>query len=118
VAKESDDSFFDMDCDAVAIMVILRRRNDRAQRRFTELTDPLQRLPDLTRFPVELMLITHVLVTTAAAPPEIGAMRGYALGRRFRHLDEFSLGEGFFFPDNARRNPLTLDCDRDEGGLA
>jgi hypothetical protein len=24
VAKESDDSFFDMDCDAVAILVILR----------------------------------------------------------------------------------------------
>jgi len=48
VAKESDDSFFDMDCDAVAIMVILRRRNDRTQRRFTEFTDALQSLPDLT----------------------------------------------------------------------
>src|SRR4030095_3414052 len=64
------------------------------------------------------MLITHVLVTTAAAPPEIGAMRGYALGRRFRHLDEFSLGEGFFFPDHARRNLLALDCERDEDCFA
>ena len=80
VAEKSDDAVLDMDGDAVAIFVILGRRNDRTQRRFAEFADALQGLPDLARFPMELMLVTHVLVTAAAAPREIRAWRRDALG--------------------------------------
>ena len=60
------------------------------------------------------MLVTHVLVATAAAPPEIGALRADPLGRRFCHPNELSLGKGFFLPNDSRRDPLTLDGERDE----
>src|SRR6478735_1805433 len=60
------------------------------------------------------MLVTHVLVTTATAPPKIGALRADPLGRRFCHPNELSLGKGSFFPNDAHRDPLTLDGERDE----
>src|SRR6478735_7986778 len=64
------------------------------------------------------MLVTHVLVTTATAPPEIGALRADPLGRRFCHPNELSLGKGSFLPNDAPRDPLTLDGERDEDCFA
>ena len=45
MAEKSDDAVLDVDRDSVAIFVIVRRRDDRAQWRFTEFSDALQGLP-------------------------------------------------------------------------
>ena len=93
MAEKSDDAVFDMDGDAIAVFVVVRRGNDRAQWRFAEFPDALQSLRDLTRFPMELMLVAHVLVAAAAAPSKIGAGWRHTLGGRLQDGDQLRFGE-------------------------
>ena len=64
------------------------------------------------------MLVADVLVTTAAASPEVGTFGCNALRRRIDHFDQFRFGELFFLADDFRRNALTVDRKRNEDGLA
>ena len=118
VPEKTDDAVLDVDRDAVAIFVLLRRRNDWTQGRLAKFSDAPQRLLDLTRFPVQLMLVAHVLIAASAAAPEIGTARRCALRRGFEHPDEFCLRERFLFPNDSGRDPLALDRERNKDRLA
>ncbi len=118
VAEKSDDPVFDVHRNAVAIFVVERRGDDRAQRRLAEFSDALQGLRDLARFPVQLMLVAHVLVTASAASAKVRARRRSALRGCLQHRNELRFGERFFFAHDPRRDSLALDRERNEDRLA
>ena len=115
---EPDDAVLDMDGDAVAIFVIERRRHDRSQGRLAEFADALEGLFHLARFPVELVLVLHVLVTAPAAAPEIRTARLNPMRRGFPHPHEFGLGEGFFLSHDLSGDVFAFDRERNEDRLA
>ena len=118
VPEKTDDAVLDVDRDPVAIFVRLRRWNDRAQGRLAKFSDAPQRLFDLARFPVQLMLVAHVLIAASAAAPEIGTARCRALRRGCEHLDEFCFRERFLFPNDPGGDPLALDRKWNKNRLA
>src|SRR5881409_3142685 len=116
--EKADHAFLRMHSYAVAISILLRRRNDWSHRNVLEFADPLKSVTNLPPFDRKLMFVAHVLVSASAASAKIGTMWFYTMRRTFLNLDQFRFGELLFFAYDFGRNELALDGVRNKDGLA
>src|SRR6266853_2075241 len=103
---------------AVAISILLRRRNDWSHRNVLEFADPLNRVTNLPPFDRKLMFVADVLVSASAASAEIRALRFDTIRGGLLHLDEFRFGKLLFLAHDLGRDQLALDSVRNKDGLA
>ena len=115
--KKSDHPILHMDRDSIAIFVLLRRRDDRSQRKIFELADSLENIAHLPPFDRQLMFVVNVLVRAPAAMAKIGALWPDTMRRAFLDFHELRLSELFFFPHDLRRNQFALNGVRNEDSL-
>ncbi len=104
--EKTDHAILRVHGDAVAICVLLRRRDDRPHRDLCEFADSLERIPHLSPFDRELMFVTDVLVGTATASAEIGALWCNAIRRTLFNFDQVRFSELFLFAHDFGRNQL------------
>src|SRR4029450_12381586 len=105
-----------MDRDAIAIFVLLRRRDDAAQRNIFKLPDSVEDVAYLVPFNRELMFVVDVLECTSAAMAKRRAPRWGAMQGVFLNLHQLRLGELFFLAHDLRRNEFALNGVRNENG--
>ena len=106
-----------MNCDAVAISVRFRRRDDRSQRNILKLADSLKNVAHLPPFNRQLMFVADVLVCASAASTKIRALRCDAMRRAFLNFNQFRLGELLFLANDLSGNQFALDRVWNEGSL-
>ena len=106
-----------MNRDAIAIFILLWRRNDGAQRNIFKLADSLEDAPHLTPFNCELMSVVDVLVCASAAVAKIRALRYHAMRGVFLNFHQLCLGELFFLSHDLGRNEFALNGVRNEDSL-
>ena len=111
---KSDGILVDMNADAVAKAVFMRRGDDRAHRDMREFSDAAKGLLDLPGFDFKLMRVADVLIAAAAAASKIRAFRRDAMRRGFFDGKKFAVSEGFFLFGNARGDFFAVDGERDE----
>src|SRR6266704_3915613 len=73
--EKTDHAVLRVHSDAVAISILLRRRNDWSHRNVLEFADPLKSVTNLPPFDRKLTFVAHVLVSASAASAEIQALR-------------------------------------------
>jgi len=86
--------------------------------RIGDKADAAQQLFDLASLHFELMRVIDVLVTAPAAASKIPAGRDGAFVRRFENVNQLAFSKLLFLADDSRRDALTLNCERNENGLA
>src|SRR5262249_40460084 len=74
--------------DAVAVRVLIRRRNNRTHGSVLQFADALERDSYLSPFNGKLMFISDVLICAAAASAEIWALWRHAIGRTLFNFDQ------------------------------
>jgi len=116
--EKADHAFLRMHSYAVAISILLRRRNDWSHRNILELADSLERIAHLSPFDRKLMFVADVLVSASAASAEIRALRFDTIRGGLLHLDEFRFGKLLFLAHDLGRDQLALDSVRNKDGLA
>src|SRR5437588_11776853 len=79
--EKADHAFLRMHSYAVAISILLRRRNDWSHRNVLEFADPLKSVTNLPPFDRKLMFVAHVLVSASAASAKIRALRSDTIRR-------------------------------------
>src|SRR6266567_3118503 len=104
--------------DAVAISVLLRRRDNWPHGNVLQFADSLERVTQLSPFNRPLMLIINVLIRAAAASAEIRALWRDAIRRTVLNFNEICFGELLLFPDDFGGNHLTLNGVRNKNGFA
>src|SRR6266404_9127797 len=104
--------------DAIAICVLLRRRDDRPHWNILEFANPLESVPHLSPFDCKLMFVADVLVSASSASAEIRTLRRYAMRRHFLDFDQFRFGKLLFLADDFGRNHLALNSVRDKDSFA
>src|SRR5579884_1223311 len=77
--KKPDHTILRVDRDAVAISVLLRRRDDRSQGDVLETANSLERVTHLPPFDYQLMFIADVLIRAAPASAKIRTVRRDAI---------------------------------------
>src|SRR5204862_4319856 len=87
--EKADHAFLRMHSYAVAISILLRRRNDWSHRNILEFADPLERIAHLSPFDRKLMFVADVLVSASAASAEIRTLGFDTIQGGLLHLDEF-----------------------------
>src|SRR5262245_5246657 len=102
--KKSDHSILHMNCDPIAIFVLLWRRDDWSHRNSFKLADSLENIAHLPPFNRQLMFIVDVLICAPAATAKIGTLWADAIRRAFFNLHQLRLGELFFLAHDLRRN--------------
>src|SRR5579884_746423 len=107
-----------MNRDAIAISVLLWRRDDRPHGDVLEVADSLKRVAHLPPFDCQLMFVADVLIRAAPAPAKIRALRRDTIRRTFFHLHKFRFGELFFLAHDFCRNKFAFNCAGDENYLA
>jgi hypothetical protein len=90
VRVKARDAASDVNPDAIAIFVVVRRGDDRSHRHLGKPADAAEGLLDLRGFDRELARVGDVLVAAAAAAAEVRASRLDSIERRF--LDRKELG--------------------------
>jgi len=98
-----------MNCDAIAISVLFRRRDDWSQRNVLKLADSLKNVAHLPPFYRQLMFVADVLVCASAALTKIRALRCDAMRRAFIDFHQFRLGELLFLAHDLSGNQFVLD---------
>src|SRR5262252_6489910 len=117
-SKKSDHAILHMNCDTVAILVLLRRCDDWPQRNILELADPSEQIAHLLPFYRKLMLVIDVLVCASAALAKIRTDRCDAMRRVLLNFHQLRLGKLFFLPHDLGGNCFTVDRIRDKDSLA
>ena len=86
-AEKTDHAVLRVHSDAIAICVLLGRRDDRPHRNVLEFADSLERITNLSPFDRKLMFVADVLVSASTAPAEIRTLRCYAIRRALLYFD-------------------------------
>jgi len=115
---KTDHAVLRMHSDAIAIAILLGRRNDWLQRNVFKFADALQNVADLTPFDGELMFVSDVLIGAAPAAAEIWTRRFYAMGRTFLNIDEFRFRVLLLLADDFSRHFLAFNCVRNKDRFA
>src|SRR3954451_2734938 len=116
--KKTDDAILRVHGDAVAIRVLPRRRDYRTHGNILQFADSLERVAHLSPFNLKLMLVMHVLISTAAASAEIWALWRDAIWRTLVNVDQLCFSELLLFPDDFSRNQLLLNRVRNKDSFA
>jgi hypothetical protein len=112
--KKAHDVILRVHGDAVPITVGQRRGDHGLHRWLPEATDATHRLLDLFCFEFQLVRVADVLVTAAAAAPEVWALGFGTFRRRFEHLDQFAFSKLLLLAHNPGRDPFAIDGKRNE----
>src|SRR5205814_10607800 len=106
--EKTDRSVLRVHGDTIAISILFGGRDDRPHGQILELADALQHVADLAPFDRELVLAIDVLISAAAATPEVWTLRRDGMRRAFFNIDKSCYGERSFFADNFGRDLLAL----------
>ena len=88
--------------DAPAIMIGAWRGDDRSQIKTIEFADSAESVGDALLFGLELLWVTDMLPSAAAAVADVGAGRGLSQRRWFDDFYDFTEGIALFRFDNPR----------------
>src|SRR5207249_3504785 len=75
--------------DAIAICVLVGRRDDRSHRNILEFADSLESVTNLSPLNGKLMFVANVLVSASPTPAEIRTLRFHTIRRALLHFDQF-----------------------------
>ena len=78
----------------------------------------MQKVANLAPFDGELVFVSDVLVSTAAASAKIWTRRCDAMGRAFEKIDKLGPGELFRLPYDPRGNFFAIDGERNKDSFA
>src|SRR5215469_14216309 len=115
---KADHAILRMNCDTIAVAVLMRRGDNWAHRNFLEFADAVEDIAYLPPFNRQFMFVIDVLIRAAAAVPEIGTLRRHAMWRAFPNIEKLRLCELFFLAHNFRRNSFSLNCIRNKNSSA
>src|SRR5215470_8204116 len=116
--EKTNHSILSVHGDAIAISILVGRRDDRPHWNIFELADALQNVAYLSPLNDELVLVIDMLIRAAAAAPEIRTLRLYAVRGGFLDLDKLRMRELLLLTHNFGGNDFTLDRVRNEYSLA
>src|SRR6266487_6567287 len=117
-SEKTDHAILRVNSDAIAIRVLLGRRDDRPHRNIFQFADSLESVTNLSPLNRKLMFVTHVLVSASSTPAKIGTLWLQAIRRVLLHFDEVRLTELFFLAHDLGRDSFAFDHIRNENGLA
>src|SRR2546425_1527355 len=118
VAQEkTDHAILRVHSDAIAISIVVRRRNDGSHRNALEFADSLESITNLSPFDRKLMFVANVLVSASPAAAEIRTLGRDTSRRNILYLDKFRLGELLFLADDFGGNDLALNRVRNKDGF-
>src|SRR6266516_3754959 len=116
--EKTDHAILRVHGDAIAICVLLGRRDDWPHWNILKFADSLERITHLSPFDCKLMFVADVLVSASSASAEIRTLRRYAMRRHFLDFDQFRFGKLLFLADDFGRNDLALNSVRDKDSFA
>src|SRR6267143_5025848 len=116
--EKTDHAILGVHSDAIAISILLRRRDDRSHRNVLEFADSLESVTNLSPFNRELMFVANVLVSASPAAAEIGTLRFHTIRRALLYFDQLCFSELFFLAHDFRGNELAVNGVRNKDGLA
>src|SRR6266567_4118187 len=94
--EKADHAVLRVHCDAIAVCVLLGRRDDRSHRNVLEFADSLERVTNLSPFNRKLMFVVNVLISASATAAEIGTLWFHTIRRALLYFDQLCFGELFF----------------------
>src|SRR5436190_1137753 len=103
--------------DAIAVCVLLGRRDDRSHRNVFDFADSLESVANLSPFDRKLMFVANVLVSASPAPAEVGTLWFHTIRRVLLYFDQLRFGELLFLAHDLGGNDLAFDGVRNEHGL-
>src|SRR6266480_2219261 len=115
--EETDHAILRVHSDAIAICVLVGRRDDRTHRNILEFADSLESVTNLSPLNGKLMFVANVLVSAASAAAEVGTLRFHTIRRALLYLDQFRFGELLFVAYDLGGNDLAFDGVRNKYGL-
>src|SRR5206468_113695 len=115
--EETDHAILRVHSDAIAICVLVGRRDDRSHRNILEFADSLESVTNLSPLNGKLMSVANVLVSASPTPAEIRTLRFHTIRRALLHFDQFRFGELFFLAHDLGGNDLAFDGVRNKYGL-
>src|SRR5437773_10810684 len=104
--------------DAVAISVLLRRRDNWPHGNVLQFADSLECVTQLSPFNRQLMLIINVLIRAAAASAEIRALWRDAIRRTPLNFNQLCFRELLLFPHDFGGNDFAFNGVRNKDGFA
>ncbi|PYL81472.1 MAG: hypothetical protein DMF21_05310 [Verrucomicrobia bacterium] len=81
--EKTDHAILRVDSDAIAISILLERRDDWPHRNVSEFADALQSIAHLAPLNRKLMFVVDVLIRASAATAKVWALRCNAMRRAF-----------------------------------
>src|SRR5437899_4368351 len=115
--EKTDHAILRVHSDAIAISILLRRRNDGSHRNALEFADSLESVTNLSPFNRKLMFVANVLISASPTPAEIGTLRFHTIRRALLYFDQLCFSELFFLAHDFGRNGLALNRVRNKDGL-
>src|SRR5213080_5602346 len=94
--EKTDHAVLRVHSDAIAICVLVGRRDHRAHRNILEFADSLESVTNLSPLNGKLMFVANVLVSASPTPAEIRTLRFHTIRRALLYLDKIRFGELFF----------------------
>src|SRR5439155_24556698 len=94
--------------DAIAVCVLLGRRDDRSHRNVVDFADSLESFANLSPFDRKLMFVPNVLVSASSAAAEIGTFWFHTIRRALFYLDQLRFGELLFHAHHPGGNHLAF----------
>src|SRR5438046_8208618 len=117
-SEKTDHTLLRVNSDAIAISILVRRRDDRSHWNIPQFPDSLESVTHLSPFDRYLVFVANVLVSASATSSEIRTLWLYAIGRCLLHLNEIRFGELLLLPHDFRGNELIFNRERNKNGLA
>src|SRR5437667_4073521 len=116
--EKTDHVTLRVDSDAIAISILLERRDDWPHWNVSGFADALQSIAHLAPFNRHLMFVIDVLIGAAAATAEIRTLRFYAMRGAFFNIDKFRLRELLLLADDFDGDRLAFNRVRNKDGFA
>ena len=117
-SEKTDHTLLRVNSDAIAISILLERRDDWPHRNVSEFADALQSIAHLAPLNRKLMFVVDVLIRASAATAKVWTGWNRAVGRSFDKIDNLSFSELLFLAHDPGANPFPINGERHEDGLA
>src|SRR5437899_3152098 len=116
--EKTDHAILRVHSDAIAISIVVRRRNDGSHRNALEFADSLEGVTNLSPFNRKLMFVANVLVSASPAAAEIGTLRFHTIRRGLLYFDQLRFSELLLLAHDFRGNDLALNSVKNKNRLA